>query len=238
MNKALSDRQKTLLDTIVREYVSSASPVSSLFIEKNFDFNVSPATIRNEMQKLTESGYLFQPHTSAGRVPTDKGYRLFVDNLTEKEIKDFKAFDQMQSILELQRENMFGLISSLSKFLCEASSNLAMIHFLGEDFSWKDGWEEILKEPEFSQKEFVTDFAKFLKSFEKDIDRFDINPGLTVFIGRENPFFKTKDFSIISARCSFPGKQQGIVSLLGPTRMYYDKNISLISSLAKMLEEL
>jgi heat-inducible transcriptional repressor len=234
----LTERQISLLNTIVKEYVDSANPVSSHLIEKRYDFEVSPATIRNDMQRLTEQGFLFQPHTSAGRVPTDRGYRLFVDNLLQEEIAESANFIKIQSILENEKENMLQLVSTLSRFLGESSSNLAVIHFLGKDFSWKDGWAKILKEPEFEKKDFVVNFTKLLDRFEKEIDSIDMDSELKVFIGRENPFFRTKDFSIISTRCSFPGQQEGIVSLLGPTRMYYDKNISLISSLVKMLQDL
>ena len=75
-------RQQDLLLKIVEEYINTAKPVSSQLLEKKHSFKVCPATIRNEMQALTKKGYIFQPHTSAGRVPTDKGYRFFVDCLT------------------------------------------------------------------------------------------------------------------------------------------------------------
>ena len=83
----LTQRQSEILDRIVRDYIALAEPVSSRLLEKKHDFGVSPATIRNEMQKLTDRGYLFQPHTSAGRVPTDRGYRFFVDELLENHFK-------------------------------------------------------------------------------------------------------------------------------------------------------
>jgi heat-inducible transcription repressor HrcA len=68
---------------IIREYVESARPVSSQYLGERYDFGICPASIRIEMQKLTDDGFLTQPHTSAGRIPTDKGYRLFVDQLAE-----------------------------------------------------------------------------------------------------------------------------------------------------------
>ena len=72
---------------IVKEYIDSAEPVSSQLLEKKYDFDISPATIRIEMQKLTDKGFLLQPHTSAGRIPSDKGYRFYVDNLKSGESK-------------------------------------------------------------------------------------------------------------------------------------------------------
>jgi len=83
-NRELTDRQQTILRLIIQEYVEAALPVSSKFIKDGFNLGVSSATIRNEMAVLEELGYLAQPHTSAGRVPTEMGYRYFVEKLMEK----------------------------------------------------------------------------------------------------------------------------------------------------------
>jgi len=105
-----------------------------------------------------------------------------------------------------------------------------------ERIFWKEGWEEILKEPEFKEKNYLIQFAEFLENFEKNIEDLEINSGIKIYIGKENPFKKAKDFSIISSRCRFP-KEEGIISLLGPKRMAYHRNISLIKSLAEALAE-
>src|SRR3989338_426955 len=78
----LKDRQKSILNAVIEDYIETAKPVASADLVKKFRFGVSPATVRNEMLTLGDLGYLEQPHTSAGRVPTDKGYRFFVDNLS------------------------------------------------------------------------------------------------------------------------------------------------------------
>lgn len=233
----ITERQGKILKKIVEEHIDSAQPISSQLIEKKYDFGVCPATIRNEMQKLTDLNYLFQPHTSAGRVPTDKGYRIFVNDLLEKGISDFKDIFKIEEILQEEREDVFRFISHLSKFLAITSSNLAAIHLFDRDFFWKEGWGEILKEPESEEKGFVLSFAKLLDRFERDIRNFELNSEIKIYIGRENPFLKTKDFSIITTKCSFPDERKGIVSLLGPKRMTYEKNIGLINSITKVLEE-
>ena len=233
----ITERQESILEKVIQEYVGSAYPVSSQFLVKKYNFGVCPATIRNEMQKLTESGFLDQPHTSAGRVPTDKGYRFFVNNLLKEGISEFEDIFEIEEILEEEKRDFLKFTIHLSKFLAMTSSNLATIHLFEKDFFFKEGWEEILKEPEFEEKAFVTGFAELLQNFENDIKNLDINSEIKVYIGKENPFTKSKDFSIISSRCCFPDKEEGIVSLLGPKRMSYEKNISLINSIVKMLEE-
>jgi len=77
----LTERQKTLLLLIIRDYIESAQPIGSKRLAEHYNINISPATIRSEMAALTEKGYLRQPHTSAGRVPTEEGYRFFVSQL-------------------------------------------------------------------------------------------------------------------------------------------------------------
>lgn len=233
----ISERQGKILKKVVEEHINSARPVSSKLIEEKYGFSVCPATIRNDMQILTDLGLLFQPHTSSGRVPTDKGYRFFVDSLLEKGVSDFKDVFRIEEILKEESKDTFKFVANLLRFLAATSSNLATIHLFDKDFFWKEGWEEVLKEPEFGEKDFVISFTKLLKKFEEEIKNMEINSNVQVYIGQENPFLKTKDFSIISVQCSFPKKDPAIVSLLGPKRMTYEKNIRLINSLSKVLEE-
>ena len=78
----LDDRKAAILRAVVECHIKTAQPVSSAYVAQLGDLSVSPATVRNEMAVLEQDGYLFQPHSSAGRVPTDKGYRFFVDSLS------------------------------------------------------------------------------------------------------------------------------------------------------------
>ena len=245
----ITERQGEILNRIVEDYIGLAQPISSEFLEKKHKFSVSPATIRIEMQRLTDGGFIFQPHTSAGRVPTDKGYRFFVDNLLKSEISEFEDVFEIEDIFQKAGKDIFKLASRLTKFLAEESSNFTILNLLERDFFWKEGWEEILKEPEFEEKDLISNFTELLESFEENIENLKINPvrnrrflngvnsGIKIYIGKENPFSKTKDFSIISSRCHLPEGEEGIISLLGPKRMAYDRNISLINSFKKILEK-
>lgn len=235
----ITERQTQILNTIIAEYIELAQPVSSQLLEKKYDFEICPATIRIEMQKLTDKGFLCQPHTSAGRVPTDRGYRFFVDNLLEKEFENFEG-DELRSSTPFAAARVFEdnikFIQVLTKNLAQISGALVLSYLEKEKVFWREGWEEILKEPEFEEKDFAVNFAEFLENFENDIENFEINSGIKIYIGKENPFKKAKDFSLISSRCHLPN-EEGIISLLGPKRMAYDKNISLIKSLAEALAE-
>jgi heat-inducible transcriptional repressor len=232
----ITERQKFILDKIIKEYIDSARPVSSKLLEKKYHFGIKPAMIRIEMQKLTDQGFLFQPHISAGRVPTDKGYRFFVDRLLESKVSEFEEIFKIEEIFRETKKDILRLASQLTRFLAEESSSFTTLHLLERDLFWKEGWAEILREPEFEEKDLLFDFAEFLENFEKNVRNLKINSKIKIYIGRENPFPKAKDFSIISSKCCFPEVGEGVVSLLGPKRMAYDKNIGLIESLLRILE--
>jgi len=230
----LTKRQEKILNTLTQEYIKSAKPVSSEFLDRKCKLGICPATIRIECQRLTDFGFIEQPHTSAGRIPTDKGYRFFVDSLFERGMEDLEIGDWFEE--EIKNEIKF--IQSLTKKLAEASRALVLSYLENEKIFLQDGWERILKEPEFEEKDYLISFAEFLENFERGIEDFEINSGIKIYIGRENPFKKAKDFSIISSKCYLPKGEEGIISLLGPKRMAYEKNIGLIHSLAKLLEKL
>lgn len=232
-----SERQNLILDKIIKEYIKSAEPVSSQRLEKRYDFGICPATIRIEMQKLTDKGFLYQPHTSAGRVPTDRAYRFFVDKLFEEELLDLKRGFKVGDWAKGELEDSFKFIQNITKNLAGASSNLAISYLFDDNILWKEGWEGLLQEPEFKGRDFVSNFAKFIKNFEEGLEKLKVNSEIKVYIGKENPFSRAKDFSIIISRCYWPDQEQGVISLLGPKRMAYDKNITLINSFKKILEK-
>ncbi|MFH1967945.1 MAG: DeoR family transcriptional regulator [bacterium] len=121
----ITERQEKILDALVREYICWAEPVSSKLLKQRADLSVSPATIRNDFQELTEAGYIAQPHTSAGRVPTEKAYRYFVDKLFENEQKLFSnfIFAEIENARK-QIENELKLAEELTKSLEQMSSTL------------------------------------------------------------------------------------------------------------------
>jgi transcriptional regulator of heat shock response len=229
----LTERQGKLLNVIVKEYIDGAQLVSSQLLEKKYGFDVSPATIRNEMQKLTDKGFLSQPHTSAGRMPTDKGYRFYVNILLEKKSKNPAEIEKW---LQEETEDTFQFIQSLTKHIAETTNALTLSYLEKENFFWKEGWEKVLKEPEFEERDCLLDFTNFLRNFENHIEELKNDSDINVYIGKENSLPKDKDFTVISSRYHLPKGGEGIISILGPKRMAYDKNIGLINSLIELLE--
>jgi len=239
----ITERQEQILDRIVNDYINLAQPISSELLEKRHGFKICPATIRIEMQKLTDLDYLYQPHTSAGRIPTDKGFRFFVNRLLEEEsleAPDKKFRKEIQQI-EKEVEDSLKFFQKITKILASTSSNLVLSYLFDEKIFWKEGWKETLAEPEFENIDIVSEFTEMVDNLEeniKDFCRGDFGE-IKISIGRENPrFLKTKKFSIISSTCHFPKKRKGMIAILGPKRMEYPKNISLINSIVKILEKI
>lgn len=236
----LTERQKNILEIVIREYIESALPISSKYIEEEYEMGVSPATIRGELYTLIERGYLYQPHTSSGRVPTDKGYRFFVDLLNEKEIKRLEN-KVIRDVRKMQQEveGEVGFMREFTRFLAHTSSNLTLSYFPRENILLKEGWREALRDPEFDDAQRVRDFMGMINDFEENIDLFFSNNRpecVRIYIGNEAPFSKKHDFSILVASCKIL-KKKGMVAIMGPKRMAYDKNIQLMGSIIKMLEE-
>jgi transcriptional regulator of heat shock response len=249
----ITQRQADILEKIITEYIESARPVSSQLLEKKYDFGISPASIRIEMRKLTKEGYLLQPHTSAGRVPTDSGYRFFVDELLDSESDGSDIKEWFEKELKKERDTI-GFFQNLTNHLAEVANTLVLTYIKKERVLFKEGWEEVLREPEFEEKECLLNFTELLEKLEKMLVKTDffyrvvlssqraakgdlkISSKIKIYIGKENPLKEAENFSMIVSRCPMFG-QDGFVSLLGPKRMDYDKNIRLLNSLRQILVE-
>ena len=123
----LSERQITILDAVIRNYLATGEPVGSRTISKYTDLNLSSATIRNEMSDLEEMGYIVQPHTSAGRIPSDKGYRLYVDHLIERNEKKDKEISDMKEFVIEKTEKMDKILKQAAKMLATNTNYATLV---------------------------------------------------------------------------------------------------------------
>ncbi len=127
----LDDRKLKILKAIIRNYLETGEPVGSRTISKDTDLKLSSATIRNEMSDLEEMGYILQPHTSAGRIPSDKGYRLYVDDLMEQKMSELnekeKDLEDMKGFLVEKVEKVEELLQNTAKLLANNTNYATMI---------------------------------------------------------------------------------------------------------------
>lgn len=127
----LSDRKEKILDAIIRSYLETGEPVGSRTISKNTDLNLSSATIRNEMSDLEEMGYIIQPHTSAGRIPADKGYRFYVDNILKDKMSELdereKKVTEKEDLLIEKVDKVETLLQNMAKVLANNTNYATMV---------------------------------------------------------------------------------------------------------------
>ena len=196
----MNSRQQTILKTVIEEYVNLAEPVGSRFLSQKYDWGISAATIRNDLAKLVEEGYLEQPHTSAGRIPTDKGYRFFIQSLKE-DISNEKRFSKIINSIFESVNDEHRLFKEITRTLAELSDNMSIAGLLMEDEIFKAGISRLLRQPEFDE---INEFWRFADDFEKlDQKIFEYGPEICetrkvqVFIGRENPLVENKELSLV-----------------------------------------
>jgi transcriptional regulator of heat shock response len=232
----LTDRQKNLLSVVVKEYTETAVPVGSKHIAKKYGFDLSSATIRAEMNELEDAGYLFQPHTSAGRIPTDAGYRYFVEEIMpDKELSKAEQKKLQAELLKMQAKNT-RLTRTTAKLLSGLSGNLA-ISGVKHDFD-DFGMKELLDEPEFRE---MDDLCRLVETLDFIDEKFDslvknlLDNEVKIFIGKENPIKEISNCSMMISPYKTKSGEKGILALIGPKRMKYAKNKSLIEYMKKLL---
>jgi heat-inducible transcriptional repressor len=234
----ISDRQKAILFAMIEEHVKTAQPISSQMVCETFDFDVSPATMRSEIARLEEEGYLSQPHTSAGRVPTDKGYRLFVDALVlHKERENKKARSALCHITNLEQET-YAAFAELARAVATLAGSTVFSGSLRSHAFFKAGVHDTLSQPELEDSVLRKRFGDMVDSIEKDLPAFaDVleHNKPAVFIGKENPLLKARDFSMLVSRCKISGGD-GVVVILGPKRMNYRRSLDALDALCDFLD--
>lgn len=230
----MTDRQKQILSAIVEQYAEVASPVGSNLLAKVFD--VSSATIRAEMAELERMGYINQPHTSAGRVPTDKGYRFYVNSLAEE--KEALPRRHVERALSA-RVHDAGLpertIRNAVDTLVELTHNLGLAT-IGNQL-YMSGLSNLFGQPEFMQPAQVRQVAALLDNLEPWLREAAPNQPLSVYIGRENPIGRSAGCSLIISRFHSPYSDQSYIGVLGPTRQNYRDVMQLVGRAGKALED-
>jgi len=224
--KKMNERQENLLKSLIKEHLRTAEPVGSRLLEEKSKLNVSSATIRNEMAELEELGYIYQPHTSAGRVPTEKAYKhylpdYFAGNLSLKDTSELEIF-----LKPLKNEPTEMLIKALAKKVASLSDTAVVIGFSENSFYYT-GLSYLFGQPEFQDPEIIYDLSLVIDHLDQAMGKMFkqvLKP--EIYIGSDNPF--GAECSIVMGYWQFQD-HKGIMGLLGPMRMDYQKNVGLIN---------
>lgn len=230
----MTERQQQILSSIIEQYAEVASPVGSSLLAKVF--GVSSATIRAEMAELERLGYITQPHTSAGRIPTDKGYRFYVNSLSQ----DKEATPVVRAERALTARVSSGgmperTIRNAVDTLVELTHNLGLAT-IGNQL-YMSGLSNLFGQPEFMQRGQVQQVAQLLDNLEPWLREAAPNEPLSVYIGRENPIGRTAGCSLIISKFHSPYSDQSYIGVLGPTRQSYRDVMMLVRHAGESLED-
>lgn len=232
----LTSRQEKILAQIIEEYAETAAPVGSMTMAKLF--GVSPATIRAEMARLESMGLIAQPHTSAGRVPTDAGYRYYVNHMNENTVFDDGFESRSMHALEKRvssQSRADAAIRGAVDSLVELTGNLGLATIDGQ--LYLSGMSRLFTQPEFMDYQRVQAVAKLLDNLEPWLREAAPGEPLNIFIGHENPIGKNSEVSLIISKFVSPFSDNSYIGVLGPTRQNYFRVMSLVKYAGKMLEE-
>ena len=224
----LDDRKKRILQAIIEDYVKFAEPIASKIIVERYELDLSSATIRNEMAALEELGLIEKTHTSSGRIPSDLGYRYYVDSI----MSDTEKFDEgiASSVSNFRNEehdldNISKILSYLTHYTLISSD---------DDNIYLYGRNNVFDYPEFRDFEKLRRFMYLLEEEEliKGILKSYLDNDISIRIGCENLFDEVKDYSIIT----FGYQDLGTIALIGPKRMDYSKVMNYIRYLLELEE--
>jgi len=228
----MDSRKQKLLTYIIKEYVKSAQAVGSSLISEKYMKDVSGPTIRNWMQELEKEGYITHKHTSAGRVPTEKGYRYYLKNLEEKKVSHKQEKDLVEATSGLQEST--EKVKTIAKKIAELSGGAVVIAFSTQDVYYT-GLSNLFSHPEFDDQDDVVSMSQMIDHLDEVMSEIRLVGGqveeeITVFIGDDNPFGEECS-SVMSIM------DDGLmIGILGPMRMDYASNMSLIRYVRKLLE--
>ncbi|MFA6391199.1 MAG: hypothetical protein WCW66_00405 [Patescibacteria group bacterium] len=231
----LNDRKKALLAAIIKQHIKTAIPVGSNLLVGKGGFDLSTATIRNEMMDLEKEGYLTHPHTSAGRIPTEKGYRFFIDNyLDERDLSD-KHKIQLQQMLKADNEDSFA-VKQVAKEVAVLSNGAVVVGFSPRDIYYT-GLTNVFRQPEFAELDVIYNLSEVVDHLDEAVAGIfdDISKDVHILLGKENPF--GKQCSTILTKYQ-RGSVEGLIAILGPMRMNYSHNRALIKYTQELITNL
>ena len=233
-----TQRRNMILSASINAYINSAAPVSSEWLAQ--DFNLSSATVRNIFAELEEDGYLTHPYTSAGRIPTDKGYRYYVDFL----MSQIELLDNEKKSIINEYKNKIARLEDVLEKTSEIISTITHYAGIVSLLEWEGkffyrGLSYILEQPEFQDSEKIRLLIKMLEEKKRllDIINRDFNETTKVYIGSEIGCPEIDTCSLVVSTYRRGRKQNGRLAVLGPRRMNYDYIIPALDFISQVLSE-
>ncbi|MEK9166053.1 MAG: hypothetical protein AAB525_04335 [Patescibacteria group bacterium] len=221
----LTQRQKELLQAIINEYIKTAEPVGSVLLVDKYKLDISSATVRNEMLELDAQDFLGQPHTSSGRIPTERAYQFFVsEGFKIKKITQNQKDKLAKTIKNCRGQDKRQGLKDLAKSLADLSGELILLAFQDNDFYYT-GLTNLFSKPEFRNQEIVCNMSTAIDHLDARLAKLfhKVDDQARIFIGSQNPI--DQNLSLITVKISQMGP---LIALLGPMRMDYETNAGLL----------
>lgn len=228
----MDKRQKQLLDLVIETHIATAEPIGSRFLISEAGLDWSEATVRNDLRTLEEEGFLTHPHTSAGRVPTEKGYHFYLKNLDLAKVKLSKKDNDVLGMSlkeardrELRYKNLARAVAELSGETVLFAPSPEKVYFTG--------LSNLFGKPEFHALELVADLSEILDHCEQCLDQFfegeEVDEEPKFFLGKEHSFGKMLSVLAVSSG------PESLLVMLGPLRMDYRRNFALMNRVKELL---
>ncbi|KKR29378.1 hypothetical protein A2715_03330 [Candidatus Woesebacteria bacterium RIFCSPHIGHO2_01_FULL_39_32] len=240
MSDAISSRQTHILKALIDEYIEAAEPIGSESLEKKYSLGVSPATIRNEMMALTTMGYLRQPHTSAGRVPTPKAMKFYIDQLMEE--KQMSLADEVKAKEDVMdaKNDYDEILDEATHSLSHATQSLAVATIDNEDKLWHAGYSHIFHHPEFTDPTATSQLFSFIEEVQRMHELFFTRmtggSPVEVIFGEELGWPGFLPIGVVGSHFELQGRH-GAIGVIGPTRLAYSRVIPVIRYFRDLIEE-
>jgi transcriptional regulator of heat shock response len=234
----MNSRQSKLLAAIIEQFIETAAPVGSTELLKHANFCLSGATIRNEMRALGEEGFLEQPHISAGRVPTAKGYRVYVKEhlqptVYEKEVR--KKFMTLKDVYfqRKDQEHVYEAVAMLAQMI----PNIAFATVPHKPGVYYMGLANIMRQPEFMANPMLAmNVIEVLEERLTDLlNTVEIDHEVRYYIGDEHIFPQLQSCALIVTQYTLRGRG-GVIGIIGPLRMDYGYNSVALDMVMDLLQ--
>ncbi|HSA30663.1 MAG TPA: hypothetical protein P5160_02570 [Candidatus Omnitrophota bacterium] len=235
------ERKERILGIVVNEYIRTVTPVSSSYIAQRYLLDVSPATIRNILAELEEEGYLTHPHTSAGRLPTQEGYRFYVDNI----MNEISLLEEQKQVIKREYEeetrNLERLLEKTTQVISDLTHYTSIITVDGSnDRVFCSGRRFVVEYPDYQNIEKIRNILSVLERKEQLIQLIncELQKRVQVFIGHELACKNMDDCAVAISSYALHDGQTGRIAVLGPARMDYEKVVSTLEYLSRLMHEL
>lgn len=229
----MTERERILFLAIVSEHIRTSHPVGSQIIVDKYLTDVSPATIRNDMAKLEERGLIEQPHTSAGRVPTARGYEYYVEHFLPEKALEKRIQHRLRDSYASTQPAGTDRVREVAKTLADLSSESVIVSSTDRDLFYT-GLANLFRQPEFAERDVVYNFSEMIDRLDEVMDSiFDqVGPEVTILMGRKNPF--GQECGVVLTKY-VTANDSGMLGILGPIRMPYAEHRALLQYVQDLL---